>query len=61
MQTGQIGCLHQCGNKPTVLDWRKSFNINIWPLSVGGLLPLCRIVAHRHDASWVKSIHSAPV
>jgi hypothetical protein len=32
-QTPPTPCLPQCARKPTVLDWRKAFDINNWPLT----------------------------
>jgi hypothetical protein len=32
-QTPPTPCLPQCALKPTVLDWRKAFDINDWPLT----------------------------
>jgi hypothetical protein len=50
-QTPPTLCLPQCALKPTVLAWRKPFNINDWPLTCRRrILSLRGFVAHQANA-----------
>ena len=55
-QTPPTLCLPQCARKPTVLDWRKSFDLNDRSLTCRRhLLPLHSFVARQAEAYRVRA------